>query len=409
MKNKKFALILSQFPEIHETFILRELVEMKQKNIDFLLFSLKKCKDKFVHPEAEILMQETHYSPFIFSWRIISAFVYFLLKTPIKLVSTVIYIIKHNYKSVELLIKSLGVLPQALLFAKIMKANNIDHIHSHWATIPTTSAVIISRLLSIPYSFTAHAWDIFLNQTMLLEKLKNASFVITCTGYNKKYLDSLQKNQKNMQSEVIKNYHGIDFENLPKIDKHVQKNFIFSIGRLCEQKGFPYLIKACKILKDAGIEIQCKIVGEGPDREKLNDLIERENLHDTVSLLGLKTHEKIFELFNQAEIFVLPCVIAKNGDRDGIPNVLIEALAMKTPVVSTTVSGVPELIIKNKTGLTVNPRNSEELSVAINKLLYDKNLQDKFAQNGRELVEKNFDIKKNVAKLSDIFFSSQYE
>lgn len=399
----KIAYILSQFPEIHETFILREILELKRNKINLAIFSLKKCKDKIIHPQAKALMDETYYSPLIFSWNIIKAKFYFLFTQPLKLFNVFFYLIRHNYKSVELLIKSLGVLPISLYFAKEIQHKGIEHIHAHWATIPTTSAVIISQMTGIPFSFTAHAWDIFIDQTMLAEKVKRAQFVFTCTGYNKKFLNSLL--EKKYRDKVILNYHGIDFEKLEIPSREKDKYFVFSIGRLCEQKGFAYLIKSCKILIEKGYDIKCIIVGEGPDRKKLEKLIMEEEMEDVVLLKGIQPHSAIFEFFSKAAIFVLPCVIAKNGDRDGIPNVIIESLAVQIPVISTNVSGIPEIIVNNQTGLVIPPRDEKSLANAMIFLLQNSEKQKMFAKNGRNLVEEKFDIKKNVADLVNILLN----
>lgn len=399
----KIAYILSQFPETHETFILREILELKRNNVQLSLFSLKKCRDKIIHPQAKFLIKETHYSPLIFSWNIFKAKMFFVFTKPIKLFSVFFYLIKHNFTSPKLLAKTLGVLPISMSFAKKIHEQQIDHIHAHWATIPTTSAIIISRLTGIPFSFTAHAWDIFIDQTMLREKVKKSRFVFTCTGYNKNYLDSLLSEEDS--NKIILNYHGIDFEKLEIPEKNQEPNLIFSIGRLCEQKGFPYLIKACKILKEKRINIQCIVVGEGPDRPDLERLIADEGLNDIVKLKGIRPHSEIFKLFAKTELFVLPCVISQNGDRDGIPNVLIESLAVGTPVISTDVSGVPEIIINEKTGLAVPPRDEKSLADAIISLLGNNEKQNIFTKNGRKLVEEKFDIKKNVSALVQHFLA----
>ncbi len=399
-KNNKIAYILSQFPETHETFILRETIELKKNKIDIQLFSLKKCKDKVIHPQALEFITQTHYSALI-SINVIKAILYFIYIRPLECLGLFIHLIKSNISSIESLIKSIVIIPISLYYAKLMMDLGITHIHAHWATIPTTNALIISKILNIPFSFTAHAWDIFLPNPMLKEKVQQAEFVATCTSYNKKYLDSLLNYKEN--DKIILNYHGIDFDTLPEINKNIEDNLIFSIGRLCEQKGFPYLLEACAILRDQGYQFKCIIVGEGPDRKAMTTQIELLELQEYIVLSGMKPQSYIFDMFNKARMFVLPCIIAKNGDRDGIPNVMIEALAMCTPVISTTVSGVPEIIQNNITGITVEPRNSQQLADAIIGLLNNPDTAKAFVKNGRKLVEEKFDIRKNIGELVSIF------
>jgi len=399
-KCNKIAYIFSQFPETHETFILREIIELNKNGIEPELFSLKKCKDKVIHPQAREFLRKTHYSSLL-SPQIFYAFFFFLWKKPIKLFKLIVYLIQQNYTSFEFLIKSLAIIPLSLYYARLMQIRKISHIHAHWATIPTTSAVIISEILGIPFSFTAHAWDIFLKNPMLEEKVHRAEFVATCTGYNKKYLDSLLGQKEN--NKIFLNYHGIDFDALPEIRKDIDDKLIFTIGRLCEQKGFPYLIEACAILRDKGHQFRCVIIGEGPDRNALTSQINELGLQEYVFLDGMKPQSYIFEMFNKARMFVLPCVISKNGDRDGIPNVMIESLAMLTPVISTTVSGIPEIIMDHVTGIAVEPRNSVQLAEAMIKLINHPKEAEIYASNGRKLVEEKFDIKKNIRELVSIF------
>lgn len=403
--HKKIAYVLSQFPETHETFILREIIELSKNHIDLEIFSLKKCKDKVIHPLAQEFLDQTHYSSLI-SIPVLKALFSYLLRKPFTLLKLIAHLIKKNISSFEFLIKSIGILPISLYYARQISSMGISHIHAHWATIPTTSAIIISTILDIPFSFTAHAWDIFLPNPMLKEKVRSAEFVATCTGYNKRYLDSLLEQKEN--DKIFLNYHGIDFDTLPDSDKHIEDNLIFSIGRLCEQKGFPYLLEACAMLRDQGHTFKCLIVGEGPDRDALTRQIEQLNLTEYVILMGMQPQSYIFEMFNKAKMFVLPCVISKNGDRDGIPNVMIEALAMCTPVISTTVSGVPEIIIDHETGLAVEPRNSAQLAEAIIEMLDNPEEARRYTENGRKLVEEKFDIKKNIRELVSIFISKAH-
>jgi len=399
-KKSKIAYIFSQFPETHETFILREIIELKKNKINPELFSLKKCKDKVIHPQAQEFLNQTRYSSLL-SFRVILALFYFIWNKPIECVQLIPYLVKANCSSLEFLIKSLAIVPISLYYAKLMRDLQVTHLHAHWATIPTTSAIIVSKILGIPFSFTAHAWDIFLPNPMLKEKVRCAEFVATCTGYNKNYLDSLLDYKEN--DKIILNYHGIDFDTLPENHKDIEDNLILSIGRLCEQKGFPYLVDACSVLRDQGYQFKCIIIGEGPDRKALTSQIEQLELQKYIVLTGTKPQSYVFDMFNKARMFVLPCVISKNGDRDGIPNVMIEALALRTPVISTTVSGVPEIIYNNITGVTVSPRNSQQLAEAIIGFLNNPDVAETYVKNGRDLVEEKFNIKKNIKELVSIF------
>jgi glycosyltransferase involved in cell wall biosynthesis len=176
-----------------------------------------------------------------------------------------------------------------------------------------------------------------------------------------------------------------------------------AVARLVEKKGYPYLIKACQILAAQGYDFQCLIVGGGPQERLLKQMIEEFDLSKYVSLVGIVFQERLRDYFNQADMFVLPCIVASDQDRDGIPNTLIEAMAMEIPVISTYVSGIPELIEDRKTGLLVPPQDEVSLAKAIATLLEDKELKETLGKAGRNKVIQEFEIKKNTCRLLDIF------
>jgi len=175
---------------------------------------------------------------------------------------------------------------------------------------------------------------------------------------------------------------------------------ILSVGRLSEKKGLVYLVRACRILKDQGYDFTCHIVGEGPQRSELHDLIGQLSLEDTVILRGTLPHEEVIENYRQATLFVLPCIKSKDGDMDGIPNVLAEAMAMQLPVVSTDISGIPELVDNQVNGLLVPSGDGDALATAMARLLDDPALREKLAQNGRQSIGDTFDVNRNVRKFA---------
>jgi glycosyltransferase involved in cell wall biosynthesis len=190
-------------------------------------------------------------------------------------------------------------------------------------------------------------------------------------------------------------------ENVTEIPQ--SKSFrILSVGRLREKKGFPTLIGACKLLVQAGYKFQCDIVGYGPDRVELENLIEFYQLKDTVQLLGKLTHDKLMGLYRQTTIFALPCQIANDGDRDGIPNVLMEAMTFAITVVSTDVSGIPELIIHNQTGLVTESKNQQALFLALQRLFDDPALRSKLGEAGKQWVSTDFAVEQHIGHLIEL-------
>jgi glycosyltransferase involved in cell wall biosynthesis len=201
-------------------------------------------------------------------------------------------------------------------------------------------------------------------------------------------------------------YHGLDlygFVPLCHSSDNGQRPLLFSVGQLKEKKGFPYLIRACRLLRDWGYEFGCEIVGEGPERPELEALITELNLDDTVVLCGALPHSTVVEKYAQATLFALACVPARDGDRDGLPNVLLEAMAARVPVVSTQFSGVPEAVENGVTGLLVPPRDAEALAEALARLLDAPGLGVDLGREGRKRVQERFNIHDNVGRLIELF------
>jgi len=275
--------------------------------------------------------------------------------------------------------------------------------------MPTTAAVILSKLTGIPFSFTAHAWDIFVNCDGLEDKINRAKFVITCTDYNRKFLSHFCQNGQH--KKVHLNYHGIDIDKFMVhgsrfMDRKQDQRFkILAIGRLVETKGFEYLIEACRILNDKGVDFECQIVGSGPLENKLESLSTSYELRAKIQFLGIRTQEEIKKLYSEATVLAQPSVMARNGDRDGIPNVILEAMALGVPVVATNFSGIPEAVIEGKTGILVPEKDAVALAVAIENIYQDAKRRDILIRNARELIEQKFSVSRNVEELTGIFQS----
>ncbi|MFT5387865.1 MAG: glycosyltransferase involved in cell wall biosynthesis, partial [Candidatus Omnitrophota bacterium] len=394
----KVGFLLSQFPEMHETFILREFLGFKKADLSFKIYSYKQCKDAIIHPQVNHLIGRTFYAPV---FEIVSLLYWLLFRSMALIRSYIKYVLRHIIKPMNF-IKANGIFIRSLSIARMMKKHRIQHIHAHWATMPTTGAQIIADLLGVTFSFTAHAWDIYLSdENELRSKINQAAFAVTCTEFNKKHLHNLCQESKD---KVYKNYHGMDVEFFTmREDKKRDENIIFAVGRLVEQKGFKYLIQACKELKDRNVAFKCIIVGGGPLQEEFDALIKELNLSDVISIKGKVTQATIKGYFDQASVFAMPCVIATNGDRDGIPNVLLEALAVGIPIVSTDVSGVPEVIINEQTGLVVPPHDAHALANSLERVLTGKIDMCSCCQKGRTIVEDNFNLDRNVGELVALF------
>jgi len=252
---------------------------------------------------------------------------------------------------------------------------------------------------------------------LLSVKLRRARFAVTCTKANQKYLDRLRP----PQTPLYAIYHGLDLSLFQRANtasgsergpgpqglaETSARPLILSVGRLVEKKGFTYLVEACRLLKDKGYDFRCSIVG-GADvyAEVIKESISHLELEGTVTLQSAVTQEELRRIYEQATVFALPCQVVENGDRDGIPNVLAEAMAMELPVISTNISGIPELIEDHVNGLLVPQKDAGALAAALEELLNDAALRRRLGKAARAAVCRDFDAKQNILALRKLFDS----
>jgi glycosyltransferase involved in cell wall biosynthesis len=262
--------------------------------------------------------------------------------------------------------------------------------------------MLFAWLTGLPFSFTAHAYDIYLQPQSLDRKLAEARFAVTVSAYNRQYLlDHFGSPGAEGKLHVI--YPLIDLEHFPPRSAPPPAGSplsIVAIGRLTEYKGFIYLVEACRLLKERGVALCCQIVGEGEDRPELEAAIARYGLQAEVKLLGSLPYNQVPPLLEQATAFALPCVIAHNGDRDGMPIVLIEAMAREVPVVSSDVIGLKELV-RPAVGHLVPPRNPAALADALQKLhAAGPQAQQAMGRAGRLIVERELAAEVGAAQLA---------
>jgi glycosyltransferase involved in cell wall biosynthesis len=237
---------------------------------------------------------------------------------------------------------------------------------------------------------------------LLRQKIREAQFVVTVSEANRRHLSKLAGDE--CAGKILRLYNGIDlnrFQNDPAT--HRASDLIVAAGRLEEKKGFPHLIHACRILRDEGQPFRCLIVGDGPQRSSLVRQIESLELQDQVILCGAQPQERLLDTLKRATVFVLPCVIAATGDRDGLPTVLLESLAVGLPAISTDLVGIGEIIEDRETGLLVPPGDPVSLARRIAEVFTNAGLRERLSKEGRLKAESAFDIQKNVPILRELF------
>ena len=407
---KKIAYITSQYPEFHETFVAREVEALRKTGTDVLIYSLKKPPPNGadLYPGHRSIVRNL---PFFFSRRVLSSNLLEFAQRPQKFISSLVWLVKHYYKRPIDLLKSLVVFPETIAFAREIRRDN-RVVHAHWATIPTAMGIVIKKMTGTSLSITAHAWDIFLSPPELLkEKIALSNGVVTCTGYNVKYLKNICIPED--KDKIWLNYHGLDFsvfENLPSNSLNDGTLKIVAVGRLVEQKGFIYLIRSLFELGKKDIPVSLTIIGDGPLEHELKN--EAKGLPKGVSIhfVGRVAHMETLRTMANSDVMVAPSVVAADGDRDGIPNVVIEAMACGLPIVASNVSGIPEIVINNETGFLIEPSNPEALAEAFMKIFSDRENATKMGAVGREMMRERFDVNKNIQEflgLLEIFHQSK--
>jgi glycosyltransferase involved in cell wall biosynthesis len=288
-----------------------------------------------------------------------------------------------------------------------IKQRPVQHIHAHFANDPAEIAMQVSRLSGVSFSFTAHAHDIYVdsqNPEDIIKAIKAASFVVTCTAYNKKWMDTVSGER----DKIHLIYHGVDLDSWiyrPPSPILKETIHILSVGRFIEKKGFIYLLDALRQLKEEKYSIRLSIAGEGKDRAKLEDYCRRYGLDQSVDFPGWQTPEQVKQWYACSDLFVLPSIVTGNGDRDGIPNALLEAMATGVPVIATSVSGIPEVIRHHHNGLLVPEKNRRQLAQAISYLIDNPGLRVRLAENARGTIEEKFNHEPCNARLKKLFES----
>lgn len=360
--------IVKRFPRLSQTFVLDEVRELERRGLNIRVVALKPPTGESLPEEYGHLRAKVHY-------------------------------LDPEYRTME---------AQAEILAPLLEDWRIDHIHAHFATSAAALATLVGKRTGIPTSFTAHAHDIFhqrVDPATLAARIADAHFVVTVSNYNKRYLDTLLRTHGQVGS-VVRLYNGVDLHQLRQLASTSvarEPDLIVGVGRLVAKKGFTHLIEACRILHARGRSVRCMILGDGEERQALSEQVARAGLGDVVQLIGARPRADVVELIRRGAAFVLPCVVDAEGDRDGLPTVLLESMALGTPVISTTIAGIPEIVDHLSTGLLVPERDPAALADAIDGLLASPALQQKLRNAALVRVQQRFNLSHNVGLLASHF------
>ncbi|MBT9315522.1 glycosyltransferase [Leptothoe spongobia] len=393
--------LLKTYPKLSETFILNEILELERQGLNLHIFSLRCPPADCTHDDVAQVQAPVTYLPSLLpefdptqEKQLIDAHLDLFNQDSKTYLQALQFYLSRTEE------RRLNEFLQGGYLAWHMQQLGITHLHAHFANVPAVTAEIAQAFSGMSYSITAHAKDIYLSDNAALDRrIAKAEFVLTCTDYNRCYLEQVSTSH----TPIHLAYHGLDIIRFSPVLRSQSSAvpLILSVGRFCEKKGFPYLLKACHLLKQTGVPFHCAIVGYGPLGDCIRQQISDLGLTDHITLVGKLTQDQLIEYYQEADLFVLPCLVTDDGDRDGIPNVLLEAMAMELPVVSTDISGISELVESNYNGVLVPEKNELALAQALEALIRQPELRITLGEAGRLTVLDKFGLTSNVGRVKD--------
>ena len=397
--------LLRRFPNLSQTFVLNEILMLEKRGITVRVFSLEPpiacCHHEAV---SRVKADITYLAPW---WRVsphLKAIWHVLVRSP-KTFGRVLFDVVRAGKPILIwrFVQAAGV-------ADALRGESRVRLHAHFATRATHVAAYVAKLIECPYSFTAHAVDIFrdtVDTKVLQRRAADADFVVTVSRWNEVYLKRLLNGSAD-KVHLVRN--GIDLSLFTPdcLGFDRQLFTMLAVARLEEKKGLGFLIDACAMLRDRGVEFRCWIVGdgalEGVLRRRIDDLGVAEHVH----LMGPLTQANLIKRYRLADLFVLPSIIGADGNREGLPVAIVEALACSLPVISTAMTGIPEVVRDGFNGLLVPEKDPHALSQSLARVIEDRDLLTRLRSNARRSVTKDynrdetsFDLIRLLVGLSD--------
>ncbi len=385
--------VVKRYPVYSETFIVNEILAHEAAGTAIKIFALRPTADGHFQDRIARVRAQVHYLPSEGKsgalWRAIAE---------------ASAVLPDLYSSLETVRgEESNDIYQALVLARHVALGGISHLHAHFATSATSVARLAARFAGVPFTFTAHAKDIFhdsVSMDHLRRKLQDAASVITVSDFN---LAHLRQTFGSAGARAYRVYNGLDLEEFPYQSPRRRQPRVVAVGRLVEKKGFADLVEACAILARGGCRFDCQIIGTGEHEADLRQQIVERELHTCVELLGPRPQADVSRLIQEAAVLAAPCVIAADGNRDGLPTVLLEAMALGTPCIATDVTGIPEVVRHGQTGMIVPQRDPPAIAAAIKRLLLDPRLAVQLAGQARRLIESQFDVHRNASQIRAIF------
>lgn len=403
----RIAYLVKRFPRLSETFVLGEFLELRRQGADAVIYALSDPQEHVTHAAAAALVGEVTYlhdprSP-VRSWcRLVGG--------------AAVQAVTHPRRALRLLWEVAVVLRcragirhgiEGLWLARDLRRRRIAHVHAHFAHSPAAVARLGFLAGGPAYSFTAHAKDLYTTPVRSLrDRAAMARFVVTCTEFNGAHLRGLLGSAT---SPIHVIHHGVDLSRFTPGARQPIVGQVLTVGRLVPKKGHDDLLTAVAALHQRGMPVRWEVYGSGPVRGALEARVDCLGLTRFVVFHGACPQHEILRAYRSAALFALAPIVLEDGDRDGIPNVLVESMACGIPVVATRVSGIPELVHDGINGILVEPRNPSALADAVACLLSDPAMTAAFGRAARRAVEERFDVRSNTAALHRLFWSAHDE
>lgn len=398
----KIAYLVSKYPFPSFTFIHREIKELRDLNLDIYTFSIHRPSDSEIISEVnKEEMANTWYvlptSPFNLLLNNLKMF----LRRPQKYLKTLILTINHRQPGTKRLLWSFFYFLEAMLIAEKIEILKIHHLHNCFANTAANVGLAVSRYLGINWSFTLHGLGDFDDSTNFYEKVAAASFVACATQYG--LAQAMRMVDPSQWKKLCVIRCGVELDNILQYQQireaKPEKFKIISVGRFSPEKGYVGLIESFAIALEKGLDAELILIGNGPEEKNIKNIVNFKHLEKRVNFLGWKSEEEVFDQMLKSDFFVLSSFL------EGLPVVLMEAMALKLPVIAPIINGIPELVTHRKTGLCFIAGNWLELSDRILELAQKPDLRIQLANIAYSKIIEEFDIKKNVQPLCTKFLS----